>query len=113
MASVLLFPGINEYTNLGLPVGIAVKPFDAKNPIGLDVARDGTIYYSELNLQTDPATQTFFSTGCGSVSKAKPGQTPELVSGGLRFPDGITVVDSDLLDLKGLQPPLVLDPTSC
>jgi len=113
MASVLLFPGINEYTNLGIPVGLAVKPFDAKNPIGLDVGRDGTIYFSELNLQTDPATQTFFETGCGSVSKAKPGQTPVLMSGGLRFPDGITVVDSDRLDLSGLTDALVLDPTTC
>jgi len=113
MSSVLIFPGINEYTNLGLPVALAVAPFAAKNPIGLDVGRDGTIYFSELNLQNDAATQTFFQTGCGSVSRAKPGQTPVQMSGGLRFPDGIKVVDSDLLDLSGLQPPLVLDPNTC
>ena len=77
-----------------------------KNPEGLDVGSDGTIYYSELNLQTDVLAGEFFSTGCGSVSKYKPGDAaPKTLAGHLRFPDGITVVDSAKLDLSNLASP--------
>jgi len=37
-----------------------------KNPLGMDVGSDGTLYYAELNL--DPAT---FNPRCGSVSMVK------------------------------------------
>ena len=113
MASVLAPPAIFEYGALGLISGITVKPLDAKNPIGLDVASNGEVWFSELNLQNDAVAGEVFTTGCGSLSKAKPGHPPVLVASGLRFPDGVTIIDSSRLDLRGLQPPLILDPASC
>jgi len=113
IASVLLPPAILEYNQLGLLVGSAL-PMTAmpKNPEGLDVGSDGTIYYSELNLQTDVVAGEFFATGCGSVSKYRPGDaTPVMLADHLRFPDGITVVDSSKLDLTKLSEPS--DPTFC
>jgi hypothetical protein len=113
IASVLAPPAILEYNPLGLLVGSAL-PLTAmpKNPEGVDVGSDGTIYYSELNLQTDVFTQRFFSTGCGSVSKYKPGDPATVtLADHLRFPDGITVVDSSKLDLTKLTDPS--DATFC
>jgi hypothetical protein len=76
-----------------------------KNPEGLDVGSDGTLYYSELNLQTDPSAGEFFGTGCGAVSKYTPGDgAPVTLAENLRFPDGVTVVDSSKLDLTKLTP---------
>jgi hypothetical protein len=113
VASVLLPAAILEYNSLGLLVGSALPPMAMpKNPEGLDVGSDGTIYYSELNLQTDALAGEFFSTGCGSVSKYKPGDpAPTTLAEHLRFPDGITVVDSCKLDLTNLAPPS--DETFC
>ena len=113
VASVLLPAAILEYDFLGLLVGSALPPLAMpKNPEGLDVGSDGTIYYSELNLQTDVLAGEFFSTGCGSVSKYKPGDpAPTTLAEHLRFPDGITVVDSAKLDLTNLASPS--DETFC
>jgi hypothetical protein len=113
VASVLLPAAILEYDFLGLLVGSALPPMAMpKNPEGLDVGSDGTIYYSELNLQSDPSAGEFFATGCGSVSKYKPGAAaPTTLAEHLRFPDGITVVDSAKLDLTNLASPS--DETFC
>jgi len=107
IASVLLPAAILEYDSLGLLVGSVLPPLAMpKNPDGLDVGSDGTVYYSELNLQTNALAGEFFATWCGSVSKYRPGDAaPTLLADHLRFPDGITVVDSSKLDLTKLSAP--------
>jgi len=72
------------------------------SPEGVDVGGDGTIYFSDLNLQTDPAAGRFFATGCGRMWKAAPGSPPVLLAHHLRFPDGVKVTDSAQLDLSNL-----------
>jgi hypothetical protein len=85
------------------------------NPLGIDVGSDGTVYYSELNL--DPAT---FDTRCGRVSMVRfddAGQplAPELLGQRLRFPDGVTVVKSRRLrvNFAKLPPSPDIDPSLC
>jgi hypothetical protein len=123
LASVLLLGSINEIDANGVFTGFAAGPFvpnlsvagnrlvpnvipEGLNPDGVDVGTDGTLYFSDLNLQTDPTTFTFFSTGCGRMWKKGPSDLePSLMAAHLRFPDGVTVVSSDLLDLTHLSPP--------
>jgi hypothetical protein len=115
VAGILFPPVINEYDENGRFVRNIVPPNVPKNPLGMDVGRDGTLYYAELNL--DPMT---FDTRCGSVSmvrfdrKGNP-EPPQTLGQHLRFPDGITVIDSSQLKLnfKRLQPSPELDPSMC
>src|SRR5439155_978428 len=68
VASVIVpFPGgiINEYDANGVLVRNIVPSNMLKNPLGMDVGTDGTLYYAELNLNPD------FSTGCGRVSMVR------------------------------------------
>jgi hypothetical protein len=128
LASVLLLGSINEIDANGIFSGFAAGPFipnvslagtrvtdnpiipTGVNPEGVDVGTDGTVYFSDLNLQTDPTTFTFFSTGCGRMWKTAPGGvTPTLMADHLRFPDGVTVVDSSNLDLSKLSTATGLD----
>jgi len=106
VAGVLAPAIINEYDADGGFVRNIVPANVPKNPLGMDVGRDGTLYYAELNL--DPATN---SPRCGSVSMVQfdeSGNPKEPVTLGthLRFPDGITVVDSSELRIpfKQLKP---------
>jgi hypothetical protein len=118
LASVLLPGSVNEIDANGVFTGLAAGPYvpnvslgetpvlaEGVNPEGIDVGPDGTIYFSDLNLQTDPTTFTFFSTGCGRMWKVAPGGAPSLMAKHLRFPDGVTVVSSDALDLSNLSAP--------
>lgn len=104
IGSVLITPTILEVVELGgesgaigVPVRSIVPPFVPKNPIGMDVGSDGTVYYAELNL-----TIPDLGTGCGRVSMVKFDETglvplpPAVLRENLRFPDGITVLDSGL-----------------
>jgi len=108
-------PAINEYDAAGAFVRTVVPAGVPRNPLGIGVGGDGTVYYSELNL--DPTT---FDTRCGSVSRARPGPNgqqlpPEEIGRRLRFPDGVTVVDSRQLKVKWskLPPSPDIDPASC
>ena len=81
----------------------------------MDVGSDGTIYYAELNL--DPVT---FDTRCGGVARVRLDVTgaplpPETIGRNLRFPDGVTVVDSRRfsVDFTTLPPATELDPSAC
>jgi hypothetical protein len=100
VGSVVIPRVINEYDAGGAFVRTVVPDGLPRNPLGIGVGSDGTVYYSELNL--DPAT---FRTRCGSVSRARraPGGQqlpPEEIGRRLRFPDGVTVVDSRQLRVK-------------
>jgi hypothetical protein len=102
VASVLVTPTILEViesptpaVSLGVPIPV-VPPFVPENPIGMDVATDGSaLYFAELNL-----TLPDLSTGCGRVSLVRfdpstgiPSQ-PEVIRDNLQFPDGISVFPS-------------------
>jgi hypothetical protein len=77
------------------------------------VGSDGTLYYSELNLNADT------STGCGRVSMVRfvngTPQAPQVLGQNLLFPDGVTVVDSSQIHVNFLTlPPAVEpDPSTC
>ena len=115
VGSVIVPPVVNEYDATGAFVRTIVPSGVAKNPLGLAVGHDGTVYFSELNL--DPAT---FRTRCGSVSRVRfdGSGTPlarEELGKDLRFPDGVTVIDSSKLavDWRKLAPSPSLDPARC
>lgn len=106
---------INEYDANGAFIRNIVPAGVPKNPLGMDVGSDGTLYYAELNL--DPAT---FDTRCGSVSMVKfdaqgAPQLPLTLGQHLRFPDGVTVVDSKQLavNFRNLPRSPDLDPSQC
>ena len=116
IASVLLpgVPGlgggiINEYTADGVLVRNIVPSNMLKNPIGMDVGSDGTLYYAELNLNPDA------STGCGRVSMAQfvdgMPQAPQVLGKNLSFPDGVTVVDSTQLRVNFAKLPPAPEPS--
>ena len=115
IAGVLGPPIINEYDANGAFVRNIVPAGVPKNPLGMDVGRDGTLYYAELNL--DPVT---FNTRCGSVSmvrfdvKGRP-ESPLTLGTHLRFPDGVTVVDSSRfgVNFKRLPPAVELTAAEC
>jgi hypothetical protein len=115
VGSVVVPKIINEYDASGTFVRTVVPTDVPRNPLGIDVGADGTVYYAELNL--DPDT---FSPRCGSVSRVRfdaSGQPlpPEQLGARLRFPDGVTVVDSSKLHVKfaKLPPGVDLDPGQC
>ena len=108
VGSVLLPPVINEYDTNGSFVRNIVLPLLPKNPIGMGVGKDGTLYYAELNLgpnikNNNPETLDPFATGCGRVSRVRFVQgvplIPEVLQDNLAFPDGVTVVDSSQLNV--------------
>jgi hypothetical protein len=99
IGSVLLpgIPGqgggiINEYDANGVLVRNIAPSNLLRNPLGMDVGSDGTLYFAELNLNPDT------STGCGRVSMVRfvngQPQAPQVLGKNLAFPDGVTVVDS-------------------
>ena len=115
IGSVLIPKVINEYDRDGLFVRSIVASGVPGNPLGIDIGSDGTVYYAELNL--DPTT---FRTRCGSVSMARfdadrQPQPPQQLGRRLRFPDGITVVDSARMRVKfsKLPPAPDIDPSQC
>ena len=115
VAGAIFPPIINEYDGKANFVRNIVPANVPKNPLGMAVGRNGTLYYAELNL--DPTT---FDTRCGSVSmvrfdhKGKP-LAPETLGQHLLFPDGVSVIDSSRLriDFKHLQPSPDRDPSQC
>ena len=114
VGSVLLPTVVNEYDASGTFVRTIVPVGVPHNPLGIDVGSNGTVYYSELNL--DPAT---FRPRCGSVSRVRfdgsGPRTPERLGDHLRFPDGVSVVDSSRLRVtwNTLPTAVDLDPTRC
>ena len=116
IASVLLVrPIINEYDATGTRVRTIVPAGVPRNPLGMDVGSDGTVYYAELNL--DPVT---FDTRCGFVSMVRfdgsgQPQAPVTLGRHLRFPDGVTVADSSRFNVEfaKLPPSPDIDPSRC
>jgi hypothetical protein len=104
---------IDEYDANGVLVRNIAASAMLKNPIGMDVGSDGTLYFAELNLNPD------FSTGCGRVSMERfvngTPQAPQVLGKNLSFPDGVTVVDSSQLrvDFLRLPPAPEPAPSSC
>lgn len=114
VGSVLIPAVVNEYDANGALVRNIVMPGVPANPLGLGAGSDGTLYYAELNL--DPMT---FSPRCGRVSRTRFAAggilAPEVLGTRLRFPDGVTVVDSSrfAVDWKKLAPSPTIDPSRC
>jgi hypothetical protein len=115
VGSVLIPKIINEYDGAGAFVRTIVPTDVPRNPLGIDVGADGTVYYAELNL--DPVTTR---TRCGSVSRVRFDGSgmplaPEELGRRLRFPDGVTVVDSSQLRVKWGKLPAApdIDPARC
>ncbi|HJQ83154.1 MAG TPA: hypothetical protein VKA21_03700 [Candidatus Binatia bacterium] len=115
IGSVVVPRTIREYDQDGMFVRTIVPNGVPLNPLGIGVGSDGTVYFSELNL--DPVT---FNTRCGRVSRVRfdgNGQpmAPEVIGQHLRFPDGVTVVDSKQLktNLSKLPPSPDIDPSEC
>ncbi len=105
VAGVLGPPIINEYDADGAFVRNIVPAGVPRNPLGMDVGGDGTLYYAELNL--DPVT---FDTRCGSMAMVRfdrhgAPQPPVTLGTHLRFPDGVTVMDSSRFAVKFRQLP--------
>jgi len=104
---------IDEYDASGVFVKNIVTSAMLKNPIGMDVGSDGTLYYAELNLNSDT------STGCGRVSMVRfvggTAQAPQVLGQNLSFPDGITVIDSSQVHVNFLRlaPAPEPSPTTC
>jgi hypothetical protein len=112
---VLIPAAIGEFSATGAFVRTIAAPGTVRNPLGIDVGRDGTVYFAELNL--DPQT---FRTRCGAVSRIRMDASgaptaPEELGRHLRFPDGVTVVDSKSLKVKwSKRPPSPdVDPSRC
>ncbi len=99
---------IDEYDANGVFVRNIVPTTMLKNPLGMDVGSDGTLYFAELNLNMDT------STGCGRASQVRfvngTPQAPEVLGQNLSFPDGITVVDSTKLRVNFLRLPVAVEP---
>src|SRR2546428_767388 len=111
---IVFFPGPrHEYDANGLLVRNIVPSNLLLNPLGMDVGSDGTLYYAELNLNSDT------STGCGRVSMVRfvngiP-QPPQVLGQNLSFPDGVTVVDSAQIGVDFMKLPVAVepDPSTC
>ena len=115
VAGPIFPPIINEYDADGAFVRNIVPANVPKNPLGMDVGHDGTLYYAELNL--DPVT---LDTRCGSVSMVRfdrhgQPQPPVTLGKNLRFPDGVTVVRSSrfAVNFRQLPPSPDLTPAEC
>ena len=115
VAGPIFPPIINEYDADGAFVRNIVPANVPKNPLGMDVGHDGTLYYAELNL--DPVT---FNTRCGSVSMVRfdkhgQPQPPVTLGKNLLFPDGVTVVRSSrfAVNFTQLPPSPDLTPAEC
>jgi len=115
VGGVILPAIINEYDRDGLFVRTIVPAGVPENPLGIDVGSDGTLYYAELNL--DPDT---LDTRCGRVSMVRfdtagQPQAPVVLGKDLRFPDGVTVLDSSRfkVDFAKLPPAPAGDPVRC
>lgn len=115
LGSVVIPPIVNEYTGDGTFVRTIVPSGVPLNPLGIDLGRDGTVYYAELNLDPDR-----LSPRCGRVSRVRfddAGQplAPETLAQRLRFPDGVTVVPSGKLRAKWKRLPIApeIDATRC
>ena len=115
LSSALIPPIINEY-DAGFGFVRTIVPDGMPlNPLGMAVGSDGTVYYSELNL--DPTT---FNPRCGRVSRVRFDATgsplpPEVLGEHLQFPDGVTVVDSRRLRVNWdtLAPAPDIPPDAC
>ena len=115
VAGALAPPIINEYSANGAFVRNIVPANVPKNPLGMDVGSDGTLYYAELNL--DPLT---LNPRCGSVSMVQfdgsgNPKAPVTLGMNLNFPDGITVVDSSQMriNFKKLKPSPDIPASQC
>lgn len=101
---------INEYDANGVLVRNIVPTTQLKNPLGMDVGSDGTLYYSELNLNANT------STGCGRVSMVRfvngTPQAPQVLGQNLSFPDGVTVFDSSQLHVSITRLPPAPEPAA-
>jgi len=102
---------INEYDANGVLVRNIVQNVPSGtllNPLGMGVGSDGTLYYAELNLNSD------FSTGCGRVSMVRfvggVPQAPQVLGQNLSFPDGVTVIDSSQVQVDFLTLPPAPEP---
>ena len=72
-------------------------PSETGNPIGLGLASDGTLYFSDIGLQLYPGGGIGPGGGLGTVRRLRfvdgVPQAPEIMNQGLNFPDGMGVLE--------------------
>lgn len=99
------FDAEGEFVRLVLEPDEWLPPFRTGFPMGLAVDAAGTLYYADLDL-----TLGFFSVGTGDDGKVwrirfdadGAPRRPEIVIGGLRFPDGLAVLPGDLEQIAAM-----------
>lgn len=97
VSSVFLPTGINEYDHDGKLVRKIISGDDIGNPQGVAVASDGTIYYADLGLVTEPGKLPGPGDGTGTVRKvtfdaAGNPQDPVILAGGFDYPDAVSIL---------------------
>jgi hypothetical protein len=97
VSSVFAPPAINEYGQDGKLVRKIISGTDIGNPQGLAVGSDGTIYYADLGLVTEPGKLPGPGDKTGTVRKVtfdaqgNP-QKPVVMGSGFDFPDAVSVL---------------------
>ena len=72
-------------------------PAETGNPIGLGLASDGTLYFSDIGLQLYPGGGIGPGDNLGTVRRIRfvngVPQPPEIMNQGLNFPDGMGILE--------------------
>ncbi len=82
-------------------------PAETGNPIGLGLASDGTLYFSDIGLQLYPGGGIGPGDNLGTVRRIRfvdgVPQPPEIMNQGLNFPDGMGILERAVPTATGIQ----------